>query len=200
MMKAESKQEIQATPFQNTTIRDLLRRRAKRSGKALRWNRNSFLLSYAVLAATLIVALRVRSELVMAPVAVLGLAIIWVFSNLQEKRLEADSFEEEVQAYQELLVHQPQERGESEPVVSAVTPLQSPLSTRELEVLSHIANGKSNKQAAMDLYISEQTVKNHIKHIFSKLEVSDRTSAILLAMRNGWIETDGLDFHEPGVR
>ena len=128
------------------------------------------------------------------------MAIIWVFSSLQEKRLEADSFEDEVQAYQELLVYQPEEGSESEPMMAAGTPIQSPLSTRELEVLSHIANGKSNKQAAMDLYISEQTVKNHIKHIFTKLEVGDRTSAILLAMRNGWIETDGLDFHEPGVR
>jgi len=200
MMKAESRQDMPATLPENAEIRDLLRRRAKRSGRALRWNRNSFLLSYAVLAATLMVALRIRSELVMAPVAVLGLVVIWVFSSLQEKRMEADSFKEEVQAYEELLGYQPGEQGEAGPMLADITPVQSPLSTRELEVLSHIASGKSNKQAALDLYISEQTVKNHIKHIFTKLEVSDRTSAILLAMRNGWIETDGLDFHEPGAR
>jgi len=51
-----------------------------------------------------------------------------------------------------------------------------------------IANGSSNKQTALELNISQQTVKNHLKHIFSKMEVNDRTSAVLLAMRNGWIK------------
>lgn len=61
------------------------------------------------------------------------------------------------------------------------------LTQRELEVLQLAADGLANKEVAHRLVISEKTVKNHIANIFSKLQVNDRTQAILLALRRGLI-------------
>ena len=59
------------------------------------------------------------------------------------------------------------------------------LTHRELEVLQLAAEGLSNKEIAARLVIAEKTVKNHIANIFSKLQVNDRTQAILYALRTG---------------
>jgi two-component system NarL family response regulator len=61
------------------------------------------------------------------------------------------------------------------------------LSPREVEVLELIARGLGNKQIAYDLNISEETAKNHVKHIFGKLGVQDRTQAATLAIQRGII-------------
>ncbi|MBT2709662.1 response regulator transcription factor [Pseudomonas sp. ISL-84] len=59
------------------------------------------------------------------------------------------------------------------------------LTKRELEVLGEIAKGKSNKEIAASLYITEKTVKTHVSNLLSKLELADRTQAALYAVRNG---------------
>lgn len=61
--------------------------------------------------------------------------------------------------------------------------LVDPLSERELEILSLIARGASNKEIASQLYIAEGTVKNHVTHILGKLGVRDRTQAALKARK-----------------
>ncbi|GMM59411.1 response regulator transcription factor [Novosphingobium pituita] len=66
--------------------------------------------------------------------------------------------------------------------------LDEPLSEREVAVLELAAWGNSNKQIAARLYISEETVKGHMKLIFSKLGATDRTHAVTLAARRGLIE------------
>lgn len=62
-----------------------------------------------------------------------------------------------------------------------------PLSTREMEILTCITRGKSNKEIAQQLGISRQTVKNHMTSILRKLAVNDRTQAAVYALRRGWI-------------
>jgi len=62
------------------------------------------------------------------------------------------------------------------------------LSDREIEVLQHVADGKSNKEVARALTISEKTVKAHLRSIFRKLEVGDRAQAVATAMRKGLVE------------
>lgn len=69
-------------------------------------------------------------------------------------------------------------------------PLFVPLSAREIEILDLVARGNSNKLIARQLGISDQTVKNHITTILRKLEVNDRTEAVVFALRNGWIRMD----------
>ena len=58
------------------------------------------------------------------------------------------------------------------------------LTRRELEVLKSVASGMMNREIAMQLKISERTVKNHIASIFKKIKVSDRTQAAIFAIRN----------------
>jgi len=62
------------------------------------------------------------------------------------------------------------------------------ITSRELEVLRGVSKGKGNKTIASDLGISEHTVKNHIKNILSKLDAGDRTEAVMIAVRRGYIE------------
>jgi DNA-binding NarL/FixJ family response regulator len=59
------------------------------------------------------------------------------------------------------------------------------LSAREIEVLRHVAGGNRNREIAEQLFISEETVKVHIKHIMEKLGASDRTQAVAIAVRRG---------------
>ena len=62
------------------------------------------------------------------------------------------------------------------------------LTSREQDVLQQITLGRSNKEIAAELHITEKTVKTHITHILDKLNVQDRTQAALYAMRKGWFE------------
>ncbi|HWV99424.1 MAG TPA: response regulator transcription factor [Candidatus Acidoferrum sp.] len=62
------------------------------------------------------------------------------------------------------------------------------LTGRELEVLTLLARGKSNKEIGANLYISETTVKAHLRSIFSKLNVLSRTEAIAAASRRGLVQ------------
>lgn len=64
-------------------------------------------------------------------------------------------------------------------------PVEEPLSVRELEVLTLLARGLSNKEIAGELEVSENTVKSHITHIFEKLNVSSRTEAVTAALKAG---------------
>jgi DNA-binding NarL/FixJ family response regulator len=62
------------------------------------------------------------------------------------------------------------------------------LTEREIEVLLHVAGGSANKMIAVDLKISEETVKAHMKNILSKLGANDRTHAVTIALKRGIIE------------
>jgi DNA-binding NarL/FixJ family response regulator len=62
------------------------------------------------------------------------------------------------------------------------------LSEREIAVLRLVAVGKANKEIARALSLSEETVKAHLKNIFTKLDVADRTHAVTVAARRGIIE------------
>jgi DNA-binding NarL/FixJ family response regulator len=62
------------------------------------------------------------------------------------------------------------------------------LTTRERDVLILIARGRSNKRIALELGISEKTVKTHVGHVLAKLDVTDRTQAAVLAVQSGLVE------------
>ncbi len=62
-----------------------------------------------------------------------------------------------------------------------------PLSDREMEVLSCVVRGMSNKEIANILGISHQTVKNHVTAILRKFGVEDRTQAVVYALKRGWV-------------
>lgn len=89
-------------------------------------------------------------------------------------------------------------RGESvlAPAVAArlMTRMRAPaeenLTAREIEVLELVSKGNSNKQVARSLHISTATVKTHLIHIYDKLGVKDRTSAVTVALEKGILSLD----------
>jgi DNA-binding NarL/FixJ family response regulator len=70
-----------------------------------------------------------------------------------------------------------------------ITPV---LTERELEVIKALAQGKSNKEIALALDISEKTVRNHASNIYNKLHIFDRTQAVIYAIRRGIVDLDDL--------
>jgi len=66
----------------------------------------------------------------------------------------------------------------------------APLTRRETQILTYIAEGNSNKEIAHILEISEQTIKNHVSAILRKLNANDRAHAVALALHSGWISPE----------
>lgn len=66
----------------------------------------------------------------------------------------------------------------------------APLTQRETQILTYVADGNTNKQIANILKISEQTIKNHVSAILRKLNANDRAHAVVLAIKSGWISID----------
>jgi len=66
-----------------------------------------------------------------------------------------------------------------------------PLTSRELEVLTLIGQGKTNGEIAAGLFVSEGTVKTHINHLFTKLRLRDRAAAVVFAYDHGLVRRPG---------
>lgn len=69
------------------------------------------------------------------------------------------------------------------------SPLHEQLTEREMEVLLLVAQGKTNQEIADDLFIALKTVKTHVSNILAKLEVQDRTQAVVYAFQNGLVNS-----------
>jgi len=76
----------------------------------------------------------------------------------------------------------------SDDSISVDPTLIDSLTRREREVLQLMAEGKSNRAIGEFLFISEKTVKNHVSSILQKLNVQDRTQAVVISIKNGWVK------------
>jgi len=123
---------------------------------------------------------------IIAIVAFLGLTCFWWFSTWHGKKLGKQFYEQERDYYEALF---PSEKSKNFDLILPHTQ-DSPLTKRELEVLLYIIKGNINKEIAVAMNITDQTVKNHITHILKKMDVPDRTSAAVTALRQGWIKTN----------
>jgi DNA-binding NarL/FixJ family response regulator len=86
-------------------------------------------------------------------------------------------------------VHRGEQRIQSEvAAMVAAHCAEDELTPREVDVLQVIASGRSNKEAAFQLSITEETVKSHVGNILQKLRASDRTHAVTIALQRGIIE------------
>lgn len=93
--------------------------------------------------------------------------------------------------------------GSSEPAAdhSSANAVQAPgLTDRQLEILVHVARGRTNREIGSVLGISERTVRNHMRTINKKLSTGDRTRAVVIAIESGWIPIPILPETEPGER
>ena len=90
----------------------------------------------------------------------------------------------------------------SSPSVPSGPRNQCPLTARELEILANVACGYSNRRIADHYSLSEQTVKNHLTNIMNRLNVPDRTAAVVLALRYGWLNLEAMEVvrREPSSR
>jgi two-component system response regulator DegU len=68
--------------------------------------------------------------------------------------------------------------------------IAAPLTKWETQILNYVAEGKTIKEIAHILTISEQTIKNHVSAILRKLNANDRAHAVALALRGGWISPE----------
>jgi DNA-binding NarL/FixJ family response regulator len=75
--------------------------------------------------------------------------------------------------------------------------LAPPLTEREMEVIRALAQGKSDRQIARSLGISEKTVRHHTSNIYRKLHIFDRTQAVLYAIKEGVISVEDLEYRPP---
>jgi DNA-binding NarL/FixJ family response regulator len=74
--------------------------------------------------------------------------------------------------------------------IRANTEIAPSLTERELEVIKALAQGRSNKEIARDLDISEKTVRNHTSNIYKKLHIFDRAQAVIYAVRRGLVDLE----------
>ncbi len=93
-----------------------------------------------------------------------------------------------VREYRRLL----EQQGNSDGFIEYRKPLHL-LTNRECQVLQLLSEGQSNRKISESLVISEKTVKNHVSNILQKMDVNDRTQAVVMAIRNGWVEVFNID-------
>jgi DNA-binding NarL/FixJ family response regulator len=189
-IKRTEQPETDSSDPGNMSVQRLLRQKARDRAMPLRWNIYSIILSYSTLAAVVIMSLKDVNLLITSLIAVLGLGLVGLNSRLRIKKLEERFYQEEVSNYTKLTSDESSGESTVAGANNLVRSTESPLTSREIAVLEQIAKGKSNKEIADALVITSQTVKNHITHIFLKLDVGDRTSAVLIALRHGWIKDD----------
>jgi DNA-binding NarL/FixJ family response regulator len=72
-------------------------------------------------------------------------------------------------------------------------PLVEELSEREKDVLHQLAHGRTNREIAQTLHVSEETVKTHVGNILSKLQLSHRTQAVIYALKQGLVSIDDIE-------
>jgi DNA-binding NarL/FixJ family response regulator len=92
--------------------------------------------------------------------------------------------------------------GSSEPAADhpSASADQAHLTDRQLEILVHVARGRTNREIGSALDISERTVRNHMRTINKKLSTGDRTRAVVVAIESGWIAIPIRPETEPGEK
>ncbi len=112
---------------------------------------------------------------------VAGLAILYLISFFRGQSLSR----RETEYLKALSLSLANLKGDSNSDLSSIE--NAGLTAREMEILIHIAQGLSDKEIAATLKLSRYTVRNHLRNIYLKLDVKDRTSAVILALKSGWI-------------
>ena len=155
-------------------VEHLATKMAKSRTNIAMWDLNIVFLLFAVLVIVVIMISLDVDTIIVAPVAIIGLILVWVMGRRRGKRMYQQFFTEEYASLQ-------QETDKE------VTTLAEPLTAREIEILSYVSQGFANKRIAHELGISVNTVKIFMRRIMSKLNASDRTGAVVIAIKNGII-------------
>lgn len=174
-----------AGPYRDIIIK-LLRKSAKERAASQRWSITSVVLLVAIFIIIILLNFQPVNRWLIAGIALLGLIILWIFTTIRSRRLEKNFYREELAECEKILPSGPQQVSEAQPKVQT----EIPLTARELDILTQIAEGKTNKAIAHDYNINESSVKNQVSRILRKLDVGNRTEAVLLALSKGWLKKD----------
>lgn len=147
---------------------------ASNRANVAKWGLNVAIFLVAILITIIIlISLGIGIEIV-APLAILGLATVWVIGWRRGRQLFQRFYAEELSGLQQ------------KPSKEA-TALIAKLTSREMEVLNYMFQGYINKRIAFELGISESTIKSHVSEILGKLNASDRTGAVVIAIKHGLV-------------
>jgi len=167
-------EEAEDTKQLNVRMESLAMQMASNRANVAKWGLNVAIFLFAILITIIIlISLGIGIEIV-APLAILGLATVWVIGWRRGHQLFQHFYTEELSGLQQ----KPSKEASA---------LMTPLTPREIEVMNYILQGYINKQIAFELGISESTIKSHVSEILSKLNASDRTEAVVIAIKHGLI-------------
>jgi DNA-binding CsgD family transcriptional regulator len=163
-----------AVPDIEMTAREVARNKAN----VARWGVNSVVFLFALLIIIIVLVSQDVNMLVITAVAAVGLGYVWYTGWKRGRLLYHSFFEEEMTAARRNVESYKEESASPQ------------LTAREMQVLNCIARGYANKQIALELGISENTVKHFSSRVMTKLNASGRTDAAVIAIRNGLIDID----------
>ena len=166
--------KAEATKQVSPGIERLAMQRARDKANVAKWGFNVAILSYVILITIIILVSQGIGLNIVATLAVFGLVTVWLMGWRQGSQLRQRFYAEELSSLQQ----KPSE--EAATLVARLTP-------REIETLNYVAQGYSNKRIALELGISEQTIKNFLHGILTKLNANDRTEATVIAIKHGLI-------------
>ena len=155
-------------------VEHLATKMAKSRTNIAMWDLNIVFLLFAVLVIVVIMISLDVDTMIVSPVAIVGLLMVWVMGRRRGKRLFQQYFVEEFSNLQQ-------------DTDKEVTALADPLTAREIEILRYVSQGFANKRIAHELGISVNTVKIFMRRIMTKLNASDRTGAVVIAIKSGII-------------
>lgn len=175
-----------AGPYRELILR-LIRRSAKDRAASQRWSITSVVLLGAIFVIIVLLNFQQVDRWLVAAIALLGLVVLWVFTSLRSRKLEKAFYREEMLECEKILPFESQNGLTGE---QPEKPLETPLTARELDILAQIAEGKTNKAIAHTYKVNESSIKNQVSRILRKLEVDNRTEAVLLALSRRWLKQD----------
>jgi len=143
-----------------------------------KWSLDIAILLFALLIVVIILLSLGISTNIVAIVAITGLVLVWLIGWTRGKQLYQRIY------YEELLYIQ------EKPSREAVAALMSQLTSREIQIINYVSQGYANKRIAFELGISESTVKGFISSVLAKLDASDRTQAVVIAIKHGLISVE----------
>jgi DNA-binding CsgD family transcriptional regulator len=145
------------------------------------WNTRSLVLLYTTLVAILVLELEKVSVGIVTAIAVVSLLVFIILNRIHSEKLKKQVLNRESDGYKRFLTQSTETGGDG------AAAIETTLSHREIQILELIAEGNINKQIARELGLSPATVRNHVSRLMQKLDVNDRTAAVVLALSNGWI-------------
>ncbi|MFC1974482.1 LuxR C-terminal-related transcriptional regulator [Chloroflexota bacterium] len=166
--------EAEDTKQPSPGIELLATQMARSKTNVAKWDLNIVFLMFALLIIiTILVAQGIGINIV-APLAILGLAAVWLIGWRRGRQLYQRFYAEELSS----LYQNPNKEA------AALVPQ---LTSREIQILNYVAQGYANKLIALELGISENTVKNFVSGVLTKLNANDRTEAVVIAIKHGLI-------------